>query len=105
MILHFFFGLNRCATGEAWPSIMLSCEPPKPCEPRSMINYTLTHIESNFMAEAVRSSSYNLVDWGASEVNLHGIDTPRVLASSGKLTGAREKEVADLNESKTYSSP
>merc|ERR1719328_816618 len=27
--------LFRCATGEAWPSIMLSCEAGRPCDPRS----------------------------------------------------------------------
>ena len=25
----------RCATGEAWPSIMLACEAGRPCDPRS----------------------------------------------------------------------
>ena len=57
------------------------------------------------MAEAVISSSYNLVDWGASEVNLHDTDAPRVLASSGKLTGAREAELEDMDSGKTNSSP
>ena len=28
--------LHRCATGEAWPSIMLSCEAGRPCDPRAL---------------------------------------------------------------------
>ncbi len=28
--------LFRCATGEAWPSIMLSCEAGRPCDPRAL---------------------------------------------------------------------
>ena len=29
--------MNRCATGEAWPSIMLSCEAGRPCDPRALV--------------------------------------------------------------------
>ena len=35
----------RCATGEAWPSIMLSCEAGRPCDPRyfkSQMNLTMS---------------------------------------------------------------
>ena len=32
---HIIFFLFRCATGEAWPSIMLACEAGRPCDPRS----------------------------------------------------------------------
>ena len=31
-----FFRHFRCATGEAWPSIMLSCEAGRPCDPRAL---------------------------------------------------------------------
>ncbi len=31
----FSFLTFRCATGEAWPSIMLACEAGRPCDPRS----------------------------------------------------------------------
>jgi len=30
--------VDRCATGEAWPSIMLSCEAGRPCDPRALVN-------------------------------------------------------------------
>ena len=29
------FLYNRCATGEAWPNIMLSCEAGRPCHPKA----------------------------------------------------------------------
>ena len=31
----FFFNVVRCATGEAWPNIMLSCEAGRPCHPKA----------------------------------------------------------------------
>ena len=68
-----------------------------------MVNYTVAHTKINYMAEAVISSPYGVVDWrsSASAVNLDDGDAPRVLASSGKLTGALEKEMIDLNSGKT----
>ena len=72
---------------------MLSCVPPKPCEPRSVVNHTRTHAENAYLAQHVISSSYDpiVINTNAgSTVNLYGDDDgPRVLASSGKLTGAK----------------
>ena len=46
LIYLFFFLIQiRCATGEAWPSIMLSCEAGRPCDPRalkSQLNLTMS---------------------------------------------------------------
>lgn len=44
--------LHRCATGEAWPSIMLSCEAGRPCDPRAIKsaqqrNINLTEIQGD----------------------------------------------------------
>ena len=91
----------RCATGEAWPSIMLSCVPPKPCEPRSIVNYTLTHDQLAYQAQHVISASYNptVIDTnGASVVNLREDNSPRVLASSGKLTGAQSDQTVVMSK-------
>ena len=38
--------LYRCATGEAWPSIMLSCEAGRPCDPRALVITYLIHWNS-----------------------------------------------------------
>ena len=45
LIYIFFLIQIRCATGEAWPSIMLSCEAGRPCDPRalkSQLNLTMS---------------------------------------------------------------
>ena len=76
---------NRCATGEAWPSIMLSCAPPKPCDPR--VN-PRNASRMEYITQPVISSLYNTmrIDTNASStVNLYEDIEPRVLASSGKL--------------------
>ena len=80
--------MYRCATGEAWPSIMLSCAPPKPCDPRTNMNSTkMKYQEAEYLTQAIISSSYSVIDTnGSSIVNLHDDLGPKVLASSGKLT-------------------
>jgi len=48
----------RCATGEAWPSIMLSCEAGRPCDPQALINSSSNEIKqlNVFDIEKVRFS-------------------------------------------------
>ena len=87
----------RCATGEAWPSIMLSCAPPKPCDPRTNMNRT-SLIHSDYYAQALSSSSFNqiVIDTNASStVDLHDFTPPKLLASSGKLAEKQEENVGE----------
>ena len=87
----------RCATGEAWPSIMLSCAPPKPCDPRTNMNRTIL-IHRDYYAQALSSSSFNriVIDTNASStVDLHDFTPPKVLASSGKLAEKQEENVGE----------
>ena len=89
---------NRCATGEAWPSIMLSCAPPKPCDPRTNMNRT-TLMTRDYYAQALSSSSFNrlVIDTnGSSTVDLHDNVGPKVMASSGKLAEKQEENVGKI---------
>ena len=76
---------------------MLSCAPPKPCDPRTNANITKAQYQE-YMAQSIISSSYNpmVIDTnGSSIVNLHEDIGPRVLASSGKLTGTKSENAID----------
>ena len=89
---------SRCATGEAWPSIMLSCAPPKPCDPRTNMNRT-TLMTRDYYAQALSSSSFNrlVIDTnGSSTVDLHDHVGPKVMASSGKLAEKQEENVGKI---------
>lgn len=46
----------RCATGEAWPSIMLSCEAGRPCDPRAL----KSHLNLNGTSEHVKTCGSTL---------------------------------------------
>ena len=76
---------------------MLSCAPPKPCDPRTNMNRT-SLIHSDYYAQALSSSSFNriVIDTNASStVDLHDFTPPKVLASSGKLAEKQEENVGE----------
>ena len=96
----------RCATGEAWPSIMLSCAPPKPCDPRTNMNKTFARMmnqklltDPDYYTQSLTSSFKQMViDTNASStVDLYDKTGPRVLASSGKLTDHEQELVGKCN--------
>ena len=89
---------------------MLSCAPPKPCDPRTNMNRT-SLIHSDYYAQALSSSSFNriVIDTNASStVDLHDFTPPKVLASSGKLAEKQEENVGEylnllhFDNSKTF---
>ena len=76
---------------------MLSCAPPKPCDPRTNMNRT-SLIHSDYYAQALSSSSFNriVIDTNASStVDLHDFTPPKLLASSGKLAEKQEENVGE----------
>ena len=102
----FSFSRFRCATGEAWPSIMLSCAPPKPCDPRTNMNKTFARMmnqklltDPDYYTQSLTSSFKQMViDTNASStVDLYDKTGPRVLASSGKLTDHEQELVGKCN--------
>ena len=86
---------------------MLSCAPPKPCDPRTRpdtVNHTKM-AKGYIMAQSVISSLVIDTD-GSSVVNLGDEEVasgPRVLSSSGKLTGAiSENTIVPLVSAGSY---
>ena len=77
---------------------MLSCAPPKPCDPRTNMNRT-TLMTRDYYAQALSSSSFNrlVIDTnGSSTVDLHDYVGPKVMASSGKLAEKQEENVGNI---------
>ena len=80
---------------------MLSCAPPKPCDPRTNMNQTIARMmrlqeDPNYYTQSLTSSSFNrmVIDTNASStVDLYDNKGPRVLASSGKLTDHEQELV------------
>ena len=77
---------------------MLSCAPPKPCDPRTHMNRT-NLIRSDYYAQALKSSFNRIVidTNGSSTVDLHDNLGPTVLASKGKLAENTEESVGECN--------